>query len=353
MVRYGSVVILLCSVALLCYAVSAMADNPLPSGCATKAAVEIQNPLTPNVPPKGFIALFNGNDLAGWRGLGHVNPLEIAKWNDQERIAKQKEADADMARHWRVEEGQIINDGHGVYLTTVKDYGDFELILDWCMMVPNADSGIYLRGSPQVQIWDPHGKTETATGIEKGSGALWNNEKPEGKFPPVVADKSIGEWNTFRILMIGQRVTVDFNGKRTVDNAIMENYWDRGRPIFPRGPIQLQTHGGEMRFRNVFIREIIPEEADKALQARDDKGFESIFNGKDLSGWTRETEGYMVKDGALVTKKDGGTILTREQYDDFAIRFEFKLPPDGNNGLAVRAPPRGQSRVCRHGDPDP
>ncbi len=254
-------------------------------------------PASPNVPPAGFKALFNGKDLANWRGLGHTNPYEIAKWTEQQRKQKQAIADADLLKHWRAEDGEIVNDGHGVYLTTAKDYRDFELILDW-KMTPGTDSGIYLRGCPQVQIWDSLNTKDEKTGIEKGSGALWNNDG-KGKWPKVRADKPVGEWNTFYIKMVGERVTVYFNDQLTVDNAPLENYWDRSRPIPPTGPIQFQTHGGEMRFRNVFIREIGAEEANKILQKQNDAGFQTVFDGKDFNGWIGDTDGYEVADGTI------------------------------------------------------
>ncbi|GMV96992.1 MAG: hypothetical protein AMXMBFR83_13510 [Phycisphaerae bacterium] len=294
-----------------------------------------------NVPPKGFTALFNGKNLDGWVGLGHTDPYKMAKWSDEERQANAKKADADMRRHWRAAGGEIINDGSGVYLTTAKSYRDFELLIDWRMMSPGTDSGIYLRQSPQVQIWDPKDPGGKANGADKGSGALWNNNPDAaGRFPPVVADAPVGEWNRFRILMVGERVSVWLNGKKTVDNAVMNNYWDRKRPIPPAGPIQLQTHGGEMRFRNVFIREIPPEEADQMLMADGAEGFVSVFNGKDLEGWVGDVNAYSVKDGVMVFTggHGGGDIFLKDVYANFAIRYEYKVPPGGNNGLLIRVP---------------
>ncbi len=207
--------------------------------------------------PKGFVSLLNGRDLAGWRGLSHEDPRRLKAMKAEDRAEKQRRDNKDLTEHWRAEDNQIVNDGHGVYLTTVKDYGDFELLLDWKMVVPGADSGIYLRGSPQVQIWDPHNKEESENGAHRGSGALWNNNPGSpGRFPLVKADHPIGEWNTLRIKMIGDRVTVHFNNQLVVDNAVMHNYFDRASPMFATGPIQFQTHGGEMRFRNIFLREI-------------------------------------------------------------------------------------------------
>ena len=217
----------------------------------------------PNTPPEGFVALFNGQDFSGWHGLGHFDPNELKAMSDEERAEKSKNDNADLAEHWQVRDGMMVNDGHGVYPTTDKDYGDFELHLEWKMLEADGDSGIYLRGSPQVQIWDPNNSSEGAikNGTPKGSGALWNNNLDSpGRFPLVKADRPIGEWNSFRIKMIGDRVTVHFNDQLTVDNAVMHNYFDREGPMFETGPIQLQTHGSEMHFRNIFIREISRDE---------------------------------------------------------------------------------------------
>ncbi|MGC4002758.1 MAG: DUF1080 domain-containing protein [Pirellulales bacterium] len=201
--------------------------------------------------------LFNGKDLSGWRGQGMVDPV---KWNEmdvEKRKTEQAKYDEDLAKHWSVKDGEIVNDGKGVYLTTAKDYGDFELTLDWKMVAPNGDSGVYLRGYPQVQIWDPANPKEVKNGADKGSGALWNNSDPKnGKFPPVVGDKPIGEWNTLKIVMKGEHVTIHLNDKLVVDHATLDNYYKRGTPLSPVGPIQLQTHGSEMRFRNITLKDL-------------------------------------------------------------------------------------------------
>ena len=210
-----------------------------------------------NVAPAGFVALFNGQDIDNWVGLGHFDPRKFKTMSVQERAEFDAKNAADMKAHWRVEKGEIVNDGHGVFLTTPRDYANFEFLVDWKMVSPNTDSGVYLRGSPQVQIWDPANPREVGNGAPKGSGALWNNNKgTAGRFPLVKADRPVGEWNTFRIKMVGDKVTVHFNGQLVVDNAVMNNFWDRESPMFATGVIQLQTHGGEMRFRNVFVREI-------------------------------------------------------------------------------------------------
>jgi hypothetical protein len=295
-------------------------------------------------PPPGFTALFNGTDLAGWRG---GDTFDHRKWLDMpaaDREAKDKEWTADMRKHWSVEDGELVNDGHGKYATTEKDYGDFELFVEY-RTVPKADSGIYLRGCPQVQIWDYTEKEKFNLGADKGSGGLWNNSPgAPGKDPLVLADKPFGEWNKFRILMVGARVSVWLNDKLVVDHALLENYYDRKKPLPARGPIELQTHGNEIRWRNVFLREIDSQEANKILASHAAEGYQSVFNGTDFTGWDGPVDNYEVKDGAIVCQpKKGGTIFTKSEYSDFAARVEFNLPPGGNNGLAIRYPGKGDT----------
>ena len=209
-----------------------------------------------NAPPPGFVALFNGKDLTGWKGLLKEpldNPARRAKLTREEAVEAQKEADDVMRKGWRPEKGMLIFNGRGRSLCTAKDYGDFEMYIDW-KIEPHGDSGVYLRGSPQVQIWDPYTKP-TMYGSEVGSGGLYNNQK-HPKDPVKVADKPIGRWNTFYIKMVGERVTVKLNGVLVVDNVVLENYWERDKPIYPTGQIELQNHGSTLWFKNIYLREL-------------------------------------------------------------------------------------------------
>jgi hypothetical protein len=162
----------------------------------------------------------------------------------------------------------------------------------------------------------------------------------------VLADRPFGQWNQFRIVMVGARVSVWLNDKLVVDHALMENYegFDRKKPVPPKGPIELQTHGGEIRWRNIFLREILADEANAILAKHGADGFEAVFNGKNLDGWAGPVNEYEVRDGAIVCKPDkGGTLYTKEEYADFVARLEFKLPAGGNNGLAIRYPGEGDT----------
>ena len=180
---------------------------------------------------------------------------------------------------------------------------------------------------------------------DKGSGGLWNNAAgAPGKDPLVEADKPIGEWNTFRIIQVGARTTIYLNDKLVVNHAILENYWNRSLPIPARGPIQLQTHDHEIRWRNIAVREIPADEANQILAKHGAEGFRSIFNGQNLAEWAGPIENYEVKDGILRCKEhQGGTIYYNEELTDFMARVEFKLPPGGNNGLAIRYPGHGDT----------
>ncbi len=296
-------------------------------------------------PPEGFVALFNGTDLAGWHGMPHFDPKDLAKMDEEKRKAQIATWTEDAKQHWSVKDGDLVNDGHGAYLTTDKEYGDIELLIDY-KTVAKADSGIYLRGTPQVQIWDytkEGGKHNL--GADKGSGGLWNNSPgAAGKDPLVLADRPFGEWNSLRIIQLGARTTVYLNGKLVVDNAPMENYFDRGASLPPKGPIQLQTHGGEIRWKNVFIKEIKPSEANRMLAAGGDQGFQSIFDGSSTKGWAGAINNYEIVDGALRCKAGtGGTTYYDKELSDFVARLEFRLPPGGNNGLAIRYPGKGDT----------
>ncbi len=293
-------------------------------------------------PPKGFTALFNGKDLNGWHGMPHFDPYALDKEADKSKlIAKWTE---DAFKHWKADGGELVNDGNGAYLTTDKEYGDIEFLIEY-KTVAKADSGIYLRATPQIQIWDTTkegGKWNL--GADKGSGGLWNNSAgAPGKDPFVLADKPFGEWNSFRIIQVGERVTVYLNDKLVVDMARLENFWNKKLPLRKTSPIQLQTHGGEIRWRNVFVREIQPEEANELLRKRNASGFVDLFNGKDLAGWGGSKDGFEAKDGTLVNKPGkGGNLFTESEYDNFTARLEYKLPDGGNNGLAIRYPGKGQ-----------
>jgi HEAT repeat protein len=288
---------------------------------------------------EGFKPMFNGKDLSGWQGLVE-NPLVRAKMKPAELAKKQIEANKKVPGNWSVKNGSIVFNGDGDNLCSVKEYGDFEMLVDW-KITKKGDSGIYLRGSPQVQIWDT---SRVDVGAQVGSGGLYNNQKNPSK-PLKVADNPVGDWNTFRIVMIGEKVSVWLNGELVVDNVTLENYWDRNIPIFPRGTIELQAHGTDLAFRDIYVREINEKEYNLTSEEKAE-GFVSIFNGKNLDNWVGNKKSYVAEDDMIVIKPvddSGGNLYTEKEYSDFVFRFEFQLTPAANNGLGIRAPLTGDA----------
>ena len=289
---------------------------------------------------EGFVSMFNGKNLDGWQGLVD-NPILRAEMSEEELAEKQAEADKKVSENWSVKDGKIVFNGKGHNLCSVKDYADFELIVDW-RISKKGDSGLYLRGSPQIQIWDI---SRVEAGAQVGSGGLYNNNKDNVRDPLLVADNPIDEWNTFRITMIGENVTVYLNGELVVDNVKMDNYWNREIPIFESGAIELQAHGNELAFRNIYVREINTKEIGLTDEEKAE-GFVSLFNGKNLDGWQGNKTDYYAENGELVVnpKMGGhGNLFTEKEYSDFIFRFEFQLTPGANNGLGIRTTLEGNA----------
>lgn len=221
-------------------------------GQVAKAAVKQLQKRHPEW--KGFKSIFNGKDLTGWKGLVE-NPIKRGQMTAEELKAAQEKADEIMHRDWKVVDGKIAYVGHGFEnLCTERAYRDFEMYIDW-QLDPNGaepDAGIYLRGTPQVQIWDI---ARVNVGAQVGSGGLYNNQKNRST-PLCVADNTLGEWNSFRIRMQGEKVSVWLNGVLVVDEVVMENYWDRSQPIPAADQIELQAHGSLVYFRDIYIKEL-------------------------------------------------------------------------------------------------
>ncbi len=320
--------------------VSQVLDNP----DADYQKQAIQKHLNELPKEEGYASIFNGKDLSGWKGLVE-NPIARSKMKPADLAAKQAAADQLAKTHWLVQNGILAFDGKGHdNLCTVKQYGDFEMLVDWNLDIagPEADAGVYLRGTPQVQIWDT---ARVKVGAQVGSGGLYNNQKNESK-PLVVADNKLGEWNTFYIKMVGDRVTVKLNGVLVVDNVILENYWDRTQPIFPTEQIELQAHGSKVYYRNIYVKELErPEPFELSAQEKKD-GYKVLFDGTNMHQWTGNTVDYILEDGCISmhpSKAHGGNLYTKDEYGNFIFRFEFQLTPGANNGLGIRTPMEGDA----------
>ena len=294
----------------------------------------------------GFVSMFNGKDLTGWKGLVE-DPVKRSKMAPEDLAAAQEKANAEMLDSWHVVNGELLFMSHGNNLATLKKYGDFEMLVDWKIIDDHkqkGDAGIYLRGSPQVQIWD---NARVKEGAQVGSGGLYNNQVNESK-PLKVADNKLDEWNTFRILMKEDRVTVYLNGELVTDNVILENYWDRTLPIFAEEQIELQAHGSPVAYRDIYIREIPRAKPFELSSAEKKEGFKVLFDGTNMHNWIGNTTDYVIEDGNIAIrpkpgKGSGGNLFTKEEYSNFVFRFEFQLTPGANNGLGIRAPLEGDA----------
>lgn len=291
----------------------------------------------------GFVSLFNGKDLTGWKGLV-ANPVQRAKMTSSALKNAQAKADDVMRSGWSAVNGELVFNGKGDNICTEKQYGDFEMYVDWKLdpAGPEADAGIYLRGTPQVQIWDT---SRVNVGAQVGSGGLYNNAKHQSK-PLKVADNQLGEWNTLYIKMVGDRVTVKLNGELVVDDVIMENYWDRSQPIPPIEQIELQAHGSKVYYRDIYVKERVRPEPYQLSEGEKKEGFKILFDGTNMHEWIGNLVDYKMEDGCISMGADtkyGGNLYTKKEYSNFVYRFEFQLTPAANNGVGIRTPLEGDA----------
>ncbi len=292
---------------------------------------------------EGFVSLFNGKDLSGWKGLVE-NPIKRKTLSDKALQIKQQAADSVMRQGWEVINGELVFNGTGDNIATTKQYGDIEMLVDWKLDKEGTegDAGVYLRGTPQVQIWDV---SRTDVGAEVGSGGLYNNQKFESK-PLKVADNPLGEWNTFKIRMVGDEVTVYLNGELVTDNVPLENFWDRKQSIFPSEQIELQAHGNRVYYRDIFIKELPRKKLFELSPQEKSENFEVLFDGTHLNKWTGSDSYTINEQGELWVNPEtgsGGNFYTKEEYADFVFRFEFKLTGGANNGVGIRTPLEGDA----------
>lgn len=315
-------------------------QEALPALSNPEKRAAAQKAIAGTASDRGFYSMFNGVDLSGWKGLV-ANPVKRRLMKADTLALLQKKADEIMHKGWYVKNDELHFTGHGDNLCSTKDYQNFEMYVDW-KIEKDGDAGIYLRGSPQVQVWD---LARVNVGAQVGSGGLYNNQINPSK-PLKVADNAIDEWNTFHIIMQGERVTVYLNGEKVVDNTILENYWDRKNPIFPADAIELQAHGNHITYRNIYVKELAPQKSYILSDEEKQAGFEPMFDGSSLFNWTGNTTDYVPENGELAiypSRGGKGNLYTKKEYGDFHMKFDFQLTPGANNGLGIRAPLDGDA----------
>ena len=272
-------------------------------------------------PPKGFTHLFNGKDLTGWHGWDiHAkggSPARSRK-NVTPRIARRKSPNGPPTRR---STGASRTANSSTTATAPTSPPTRPTATSNCSSTTRpcrtADSGIYLHGTPQVQIWDSRKRPSSSLGADKGSGGLWNNPKARpAKTRSCWPTSRSASGTTSASSMVGERVTVWLNDKLVVDHARLENFWDRARLPLPKAGAD---PAADPRRRNPLAEHLRPRDSGRRGQrdsraSKANAGLTSIFNGKDLDGWAGAVDGYEVEDGAITCKpKKGGNAATRRK----------------------------------------
>jgi hypothetical protein len=175
----------------------------------------------------GWVSLFNGKDLTGWQ--------------------KAHEPREDPL--WTVEDGAMTNQQGSRDIATVADYKDFDVTLEY-KTVKGGNSGVFLRGRTEVQVFDSYGKEKPG---DADNGAIY------GQFAPKVnASKPAGEWNALEVHFVGDTITVKLNGQLVQDKVKLTKVCGGALPggLLDPGPIRLQGDHGKVWYRNLKLRPI-------------------------------------------------------------------------------------------------
>ncbi|MDR3196379.1 MAG: DUF1080 domain-containing protein [Planctomycetaceae bacterium] len=286
------------------------------------AAEAAQNVLSPEEKAEGFQLLFDGKQLSPkiWQSAIDGYP---------------------------VEDGAIVC-RKGGNLLTVKEYGDFVLRFEF-LLPPDGNNGVGIRAeSPakdaayhgmEIQILDNNSEKYKKSKPYQFHGSIYGVVPVKRNADKNDYHKPLGEWNFEEITASGSRIKIVLNGETVLDADIAE-FKDKPTPDGKEHPglhrekgfLGFLGHGHPVRFRNIRVKEL------NALTEKEkNDGFELLFDGKTLSPeiWKNGIQGYPVENGEIVCR-EGGTLATIKEYGDFIFRFEFLLPPGGNNGIMVR-----------------
>jgi hypothetical protein len=278
---------------------------------------------------------FHGKDLTGWYGL---NPHSVVKLEGEKKEAALKKMREEFATFWKVENGELVNDGHGPYATTEEEFGDIEFRIEY-KTVAGADSGIYLRGVPQVQIWDKNQVFDPAKPTRRphlGSGGLFNNTPDTpGRDPLVVADKPFGEWNSFRIVMDWPCLRVWTNGE-VVQDLDVETIPELAARL-RKGYLGFESLSYPIRFRNLRVAELHSRVA-----------WSSLYEGPaDLAKWhVSDGKPQFAALGPVLYSDGVGHMATNENFRDFELQMYVRHALHHNGGVLFRTAGKGSS--ARH-----
>jgi serine/threonine protein kinase len=288
----------------------------------------------------GFVSIFNGTDLTGWRETGTAGGYSV---KDGELTVRAPKSDGPREHGW---------------LMTEKAYSDFRLEFEYAMEA-GTDTGIGFRCDPAVE---PQAEVTFADMTDPEIAKVVGNNPTlrTGGLAQCVSDaaapvRRLGEWNQVSIELLDRALTVTVNGTVTTRTTLDQHAAKVNRPGLTRaaGPIGIQKRWGVSRFRSVRVKELTPPPAD---------GFVSIFNGTDLTGWVAEsndTAKWKVENGAIavtVTEASGveSWLLSEKSYKDFVAKFEFKAEGGTtNSGFGFRCVPNERPVLDGSGVPTP
>jgi hypothetical protein len=296
------------------------------------------------------------------RDLGTFD-LSAPDWRDLGEADFTNVNCADDTWAWTPDGVQCSGQPVGV-IRTKEPIADFEMSLEWRHLSDGGNSGVFLwapkaaldsikpgqlpPGGIEVQVLD-HGFTaqyEASSGKKADWFTTDGDVFPVGSstmkpFPPTAPRgsrsfpkerHSLGTpaWNHYFIRAVKGEVRLWVNGHEV----------SGGSDCNPSsGYLCLESEGAPVEFRRMKIREI----AAAGLPASE-QGFVQLFDGTTLDGWQGAVDGYEAVNGEIRSKPGvGGNLLTAGEYGDFELRFEFRLTPGANNGLAVRVPPQGDA----------
>lgn len=286
-------------------------------------AVDEIKGLLAKLPADGYTAATL--DPSEWTAV--VGNPETRRAMKSRTLAKaQQAADAAKAEHWSLAEGVLTGAVGGGVLGSGREYGNFELIVDW---KSEGEAGLGIRSIPRIALGGQH------------AGMLTGNE-PVANAAAVAAANRPGAWNTLQVKVVNDRVTVLLNGIATCENVVLENSCNPEIPAYAEGRILLIAGDAPVSFRDLYIHELpaTPRFALAAAEAAE--GFESLFDGLSLHSWTGNTVNYVPYEGTIdVTASYGGegNLYTKKEYGDFILRFEFRFLREGvNNGIGIRTP---------------
>ena len=272
----------------------------------------------------GLQLLINENGLSGWEGF-NVDPMLVKTMHSKKPANDKSNADADEIRNWSVRDGQLSGIGNSA-IATVKKYGDFELFIGIQVMDSAGAGAIFVRGVPLLEF--SRKATEESSlgnsGIKKLT--LGNPE---------------GEWNSFHIIMKGDRVSIFENGTEIMSRGVLENSWNPKLPIPSEGQIALWASGSGIKYRDIYIKEMAAIRPFVLSEEEKNDGFSILFDGTNMFQWTGNMADHIMEDGNIsVTPKnwEHSNLYTKSDYGDFILRFEFQLTPNANSGIGIRAP---------------